>query len=63
MMRRSKQKGNRERGSAMVEFALSATLIVSFFAGVFQFGYSFYAYNALEEAVRGGARYASLLLM
>jgi Flp pilus assembly protein TadG len=60
MMRRSTRPKNRERGNAMVEFALSATLIVGFFAGVFQFGYTFFAYNALEDAVRGGARYASL---
>jgi len=44
----------------MVEFALSSFLLFGFFAGVFQFGYMFYAYNTLVNAVRDGARYASL---
>ena len=48
------------RGSAMVEFALSATLLTSVFLGVFQFGYSLYQYNELVNAVRAGTRYASL---
>lgn len=50
----------RERGSAMIEFVLSATLLAGFFTGIFQFGYAFYAYNALVNGVRSGARYASL---
>jgi len=49
-----------ERGSALVEFALSFSLMFTVFAGVFQFGYAYYLYNTLESAVRGGARYASL---
>lgn len=49
-----------ERGSALLELALSATLLVVFFTGVFQVGYTFYAYNVLQNAVRAGARYASL---
>lgn len=49
-----------QRGSAMIELALSAGIIVAFFTGVFEFGYTFYAYNTLLNAVRAGARYASL---
>jgi len=49
----------KQRGSAILEFALSATVLVAFFAGVFQVGYTFYAYNALEHAVRVGAQLAS----
>jgi Flp pilus assembly protein TadG len=49
------------RGNAMLEFALSATILSSAFAGIFQFGYSLYVYNELEGAIRGGVRYASLL--
>ncbi len=52
--------GGRERGGAFIEFALSFALLFSIFAGVFQFGYAFYIYNTLENAVRAGARYASL---
>jgi Flp pilus assembly protein TadG len=48
------------RGSAAIEFALSFAFLFSVFTGVFQFGYAFYQYNALESAVRGGARHASL---
>jgi len=44
----------------MIEFALSFFLIFGFFAGIFQFGYMFYAYNTMVNAVRDGARYASL---
>jgi Flp pilus assembly protein TadG len=50
----------RERGNALIEFALSFFLIFSVFSGIFQFAYSFYVYNALVAAVRAGARYASL---
>ena len=49
-----------QRGSTMIEFALSAFLLFTFFSGVFQLGYTFYAYNTLVNAVRDGARYASL---
>jgi Flp pilus assembly protein TadG len=44
----------------MVEFALAATVLLPMFAGAFQFGYTFYVYNNLQTAIRGGARYASL---
>lgn len=50
----------RERGNALIEFALSFFLLFSLFAGIFQFSYSFYVYNTLVMAVREGARYASL---
>jgi Flp pilus assembly protein TadG len=44
----------------MIEFALSFFLIFAVFSGIFQFAYSFYVYNTLVNAVREGARYASL---
>jgi len=44
----------------MVEFAISFGLLMTAFAGVYQFGYTFYLYNSLESAVRDGARYASV---
>ena len=52
-------KGSR-RGSAMVEFALCATLLTTMFTGVFRFGYQMYVYNELVSGVREGVRYASL---
>ena len=48
----------RERGNALIEFALSFFLLFAMFAGIFQFAYSFYVYNALVTAVREGARRA-----
>ena len=47
-------------GSVLVEFTLSAAFLIALFLGVWQFGYGFFIYNELEEAVRAGARYASL---
>ena len=44
----------------MVEFALSASILIPLFLGTFQFGYSFYIYNLLSTQMRAGARYASL---
>jgi Flp pilus assembly protein TadG len=48
------------RGNAILEFALSSTILIYVFTGVFQFGYSMYLYNELEAGVRAGIRYASL---
>jgi Flp pilus assembly protein TadG len=47
-------------GSALIEFAGSLMLLSAVFAGVFQIGYTFTTYNTLVNAVRAGARYASL---
>jgi Flp pilus assembly protein TadG len=58
MQRRSPCRNGR-RGTAMIEFALSFSLLWALFTGVFQFGYSMYVYNRLLAAVDQGARYAS----
>ena len=50
----------RSRGSALIEFAGSLILLAVMFAGIFEIGYSFYAYGTLVTAVRAGARYAAL---
>src|SRR5260370_33307319 len=42
---------NSERGNALVEFAISFSMLWLVCAGVFQSGYSFYVYNALQTAV------------
>ncbi len=49
----------RERGHAMIELALSATVMITCLAGTFQFGYTFYVYNQLVTAVGNGGRYAA----
>lgn len=48
------------RGTALIEFAGSLVIITTLFTGVFQLGQSFYTYNRLVNAVRQGARFASL---
>ena len=48
------------KGNAMLEFALATGILLPAFVGTFQFGYTFYVYNNLDTAVRGGARYASM---
>jgi Flp pilus assembly protein TadG len=53
-------KRRRRSGSAIVELSLLLPVLVSLFLGVWQFGYGFYTYNELEQAVRAGARYASM---
>jgi Flp pilus assembly protein TadG len=54
-----KPRENSQKGHAMLELALSAAVMVSFLAGTFQFGYTFYVYNQLVTAVGNGARYAA----
>ena len=54
-----KRLGSR-RGNAMIEFALSAAVLIPMFLGTFQFGYTFYVYNLLCTQMRAGARYASM---
>src|SRR5215467_13994785 len=49
-----------EHGSVMLEFALGAGIMVSVFAGTFQFGYTFYQYNLLKNAVANAAGYAAM---
>jgi Flp pilus assembly protein TadG len=55
-----RRSGSR-RGTSMVEFAIAFPMLFAFFSGTFLFGYSFYIYNRLGNAVRNGARYASTL--
>ncbi len=54
VVRRCRQKGN-----ALLEFALSASILLPALLTTFQIGYSLYTYNKLESAVRFGARYAA----
>jgi Flp pilus assembly protein TadG len=55
-----RQTGRKQSGSAMIELALSAGVMLAFLGGTFQFGYTFYAYNQLVTAVGNGARYAAM---
>ena len=49
-----------KRGNAMLEFALSAGILIPCLAGSFQFGYAFYTYNKLQSAIDQGGRYAAM---
>jgi hypothetical protein len=53
-------RGRRHAGHAMIELVFSLVLLVPLFVGTWQFGYAFFVYAELEQAVRAGARYASL---
>lgn len=58
--RKPSASGNR-RGSVIVELTLSLTFLCALFLGTWQYGYAFFIYGELEQAVRAGARYASEL--
>jgi hypothetical protein len=51
---------SRRTGSALIEFAGSLIIITALFTGIFQFSYALSTDQALVNAVRSGARYASL---
>ena len=51
---------DRRAGSALIEFAGSLIVISALFTGIFQFSYALSTYHTLVNAVRAGARYASL---
>lgn len=55
-----RKPGWRESGNAVIELALALPVLIGLFLGTLQFGYSFYVYNELEQAVRAGARYGSM---
>jgi Flp pilus assembly protein TadG len=50
----------RQAGTALIEFAAALILLSGMFTGIFQVGYTFFTYTTLVNAVRAGARYASL---
>src|SRR5947199_9436787 len=59
-MIRIKNNRQRERGSTLVEFAISATVFLTVMFGVLEFGRALWVHNALADAARRGARYAVL---
>jgi Flp pilus assembly protein TadG len=50
----------RERGAALVEFALCVPLLLVIIAGIVDFGFAFQTYEVLTNAAREGARMATL---
>ena len=49
-----------ERGSTLVEFAIGATVFLTAMFAVLEFGRALWVHNALTDAARRGARYATL---
>lgn len=49
-----------ERGATIAEFAVVALLFFTIVIGIIEFGRLLYTHNALTDATRRGARYASL---
>jgi Flp pilus assembly protein TadG len=50
----------RQKGNALIEFALASAILIPCFVGTFQFGYGFYTYNRVQSTIANSARYASL---
>lgn len=54
---RSRSRGN-EHGSAMVEMALSLTILLTVLLGLLSISLGLYSYHYISEAAREGTRYA-----
>jgi Flp pilus assembly protein TadG len=59
-MKQSKLFQSTERGTTLVEFAIAATVFLTAMFGVIEFGRALWVHNALSDAARRGARYATL---
>src|SRR5262245_17518824 len=57
LVTRARRRG--QSGNALIEFALAFGFLFPCLTGTFQFGYAFFIYNELQNAVRQGARYAA----
>jgi Flp pilus assembly protein TadG len=55
------QRTRGERGSAVVDFVLVATILVPFFLGILQVGLFLYVRNTVTAAASEGAHYAAVL--
>lgn len=59
-MNQAKRFNSNERGATMVEFAIALSVFLVSMFGVIEFGRALWAHNALTDAARRGARYATL---
>ena len=53
------RENHSERGTAMVEFALTAAFFLMMIMAIISGGHLFFTHNALVESTRRGARYAA----
>jgi Flp pilus assembly protein TadG len=51
----------RRNGTAVIEFAVGAGVLLTTFTGTFEFGYTLTEYNKLETAAAQGAHYAAIV--
>ena len=59
-MKQSKRFKSNEQGATLVEFSIAATVFLVVLFGVIEFGRALWTHNALSDAARRGARYATL---
>ena len=59
-MKQVKRFDSNERGATLVEFSIAVTVFLIAMFGVIEFGRALWAHNALTDASRRGARYATL---
>src|SRR5260221_2332421 len=52
-------RNRRQRGNAILEFAIAFSLLWACFAGLFQLGYTFFVYNSLLTSVANAAELGS----
>ena len=59
-MRQNKLFDSNERGTSLVEFSIAVTVFLTVMFGVIEFGRALWVHNALADAARRGARYATV---
>ena len=59
-MKRTKLSRSDDRGATLVEFAIAATVVLTAMFAVIEFGRALWVHNALSDAARRGARYATM---
>jgi Flp pilus assembly protein TadG len=59
-MLRIKKCSNNEKGSTLVEFSIAMLVFATAMFAVLEFGRALWVHNALTDAARRGARYATL---
>jgi Flp pilus assembly protein TadG len=57
---KSKYFDNNERGAALMEFAIVATVFLTMLFGIVEFGRFLFTHNTLTDSARRGARYATI---
>ncbi len=53
-------RNRNQRGAALVEFAIGATVFITAMFAVLEFGRALWTHNALADGARRGARYAAI---